>query len=138
MATTTVLSDTTPGNVQTDVKFGLIRKVYFNAAIGAAGAITVTRAGTSGGTTAALTSTGLYALANLPSTGGLRVLLSGGTIINNDGTPDVAGGRVVTWSDINLAAGTANVLVTAGDDGDVSDPADGTTLSAFLEISCGT
>jgi hypothetical protein len=138
MATTTVLSDTCPGNVQTDVKFGFIRRVYFNAAIGATGAITVTAAATSGGITATRTSAGLYALANLPITGGIRVLASGGSIINNDSSPDVAGGRIVTWSDISLALGTANVIVTAGDDGDVSDSADGTTLSAFLDIQCGT
>jgi len=138
MAGTTVLGDTTPGAVQTDVKFGFIRKIYLNAAIGATGAITVTAAGTSGLTTATRTSAGLYALAGLPTVGGIRVLLSGGSIINNDSSPDVAGGRIVTWSDISLSAGTANLIVTAGDDGDVSDSADGTTLQAFLEIQCGT
>jgi hypothetical protein len=138
MATTTVLSDTTPGNVQTDVKFGFIRKVYFNAAIGATGAITVTAAGTSGGITATRTSTGLYALANLPITGGLRVLASGGSIINDDGTPTAGDARIVTWSDLSLSAGTANLITTAGDDGDVADPTSGTTLSGFLEIQCGT
>jgi hypothetical protein len=138
MAGTTVLGDTFPGAGQTDVKFGRIRKVYFNAAIGATGAITVTAAATSGQIAATRTSAGLYALTGLPSVGAIRVLASGGSIINNDSTPDVAGGRIVTWSDISLSAGTANVIVTAGDDGDVSDSADGTTLSAFLELQCGS
>lgn len=138
MAAPTVLGDTCPGNVQTDVKFGFIRRIYFNAAIGTTGAITVTAAATSGGIAATRTSAGLYALTGLPTNGGIRVLNSGGSIINNDSSPDVAGGRIVTWSDISLSAGTANVIVTAGDDGDVSDSASGTTLQAFLEIQCGT
>ena len=138
MAVTTVLSDTRPGGQQLDVKFGLIRKICFNAAIGSTGAITVTAAGTSGGIAATRTSAGLYALTNLPTGGALRVLASGGSIINNDGSADVAGGRIVTWSDISLTLGTANVLVTAGDDGSNEDSASGTVLSAFLELSCGS
>src|SRR3972149_3056194 len=96
MAVTTVLSDTRPGGQHLDVKFGLIRKGYFNAAIGATGAITVTAAATTGGIAAARTSAGLYALTNLPTGGALRVLASGGSIINNDSSPDVAGGRAGT------------------------------------------
>ena len=69
MAVTTVLGDTRPDGLQLDVKFGMVRKIYFNAAIGATGAITVTAAATSGGTTAGRTSAGLYALASLPSEG---------------------------------------------------------------------
>lgn len=138
MAATTVLSDTCPGNLQTDVKFGFIRRIYFNAAIGTTGAITVTAAATSGGTTATRTSTGLYALASLPTVGGIRVLLSGGSIINDDGSPTVGDARIVTWSNISLSAGTANVITTAGDDGDVSDPTSGTTLQAWMDVQCGT
>lgn len=138
MAAPTVLSDTRPGGHQIDVKFGLVRRIYFNAAIGTTGAITVTAATTSGAIAATRTSAGIYALTGLPTVGGLAVLQSGGSIINNDSSPDVAGGRIVTWSDISLSAGTANVIVTAGDDGDVSDSASGTTLQAFLDIKCGS
>lgn len=138
MAAKNAIGDTVHSAVQTDQKFGNIRKVYINAAIGSSGAVTVTRAATSGEITLTLTSTGLYAVANLPTLGAVRKLQSGGSIVNNDGSPDVAGGRIVTWSDINLSAGTANIIVTAGDDGDVSDPASGTTLEAFLELACGT
>lgn len=138
MAVTDVLSDTAHSNVQTDAKFGRIRKIYINAAIGTTGAVTVTAAATSGGVTLTRTSAGLYAVANLPTRGAIRKLASGGSIVNNDGSADVAGGRVVTWSDINLAAGTANILVTAGDDGSNEDSASGTTLEAFLELACGT
>lgn len=138
MAVQTALSDTTPGAVQTDVKFGFIRKIYINAAIGSTGAVTVTAAATTGGITLTRTSAGLYAVAGLPTAHAVRKLASGGSIVNNDGSADVAGGRVVTWSDISLSAGTANILVTAGDDGSNEDSASGTTLEAFLELSCGT
>jgi hypothetical protein len=138
MAVQTALSDTTPHNVQTDVKFGRIRKVYINAAIGATGAITVTAAGTSGQIAVTRTSTGLYAVTGLPTGGALRVLLSGGSIINDDGSPTAGDARVVTWNTISLSAGTANINTTAGDDGDVADPTSGTTLQAFLELQCGT
>lgn len=138
MSASDVLSDSVHSAVQTGAKHGRVRKLYINAAIGGTGAPTVTRAATDGETTLTRTSAGLYAVANLPTKGAIRVLLSGGSIINNDGSADVAGGRIVTWSDINLSAGTANILVTAGDDGSNEDSASGTTLQAFLELACGT
>lgn len=137
MATPTALSDTAPGTLQTGVKHGFIRKIYFEATIGASGAITVVAAG-SDGIRAEQTSTGLYALTNLPTAGARRVLARGGSIDNDDASPTVADARVVTWQGIDLAAGTANLLTTAADDGDVADPTDGTTLTAWLELSCGT
>ena len=138
MAVQTVFSDTLPNGWQTDVKFGKIRRVYFNATIGATGAITVTASLTSGSIAATRTSAGLYALTGLPTGGALAVLLAHGAIINNDGSADVAGGRVVTWSDISLTLGTANILVTAGDDGSNEDSADGTRLQAILDLKCGS
>ena len=137
MAAPTALSDTTPGAVQTGVKHGFIRRIYFAADIAAAGAITVDT-DVSDGITATLTSTGLYALANLPTVGAKRYLALGGCIVNNDGSPTVTDVRTVTWSDIDLAAGTANLLTTAGDDGDVADPTSGTVLTAWLDLSVGT
>jgi hypothetical protein len=138
MAGTTVLGDTAPGDVQTDVKFGFIRRIYFNAAIGATGAITVTAADTSGGTTATRTSAGLYALVGMPTVGGKSVLCCGGSIINDDTSPTAADGRNVSWGPISLSAGTASILVTAGDDGTIEDPTSGTTLTAWMDIKCGT
>lgn len=137
MPAPTALSDTTPGTTQTGVKHGFIRKVYFTATIGATGAITVVAAG-SDGISATRSSTGLYALTNLPTVGAKRVLAAGGTIINDDTSPTAADARIVTWGPISLSAGTASLLTTAGDDGDVSDPTSGTTLLAWLELSCGT
>src|SRR5262245_1722367 len=137
MAAPTVLTDTTPGAVQTGVKHGYIRKVYFNAAIGGTGAITVTAAGTDF-MAATRTSTGLYAVTNIPSVGAKRVLACGGSIINDDGTPTAGDARIVTWAAFDLAAGTASLLTTAGDDGDVADPTSGTTLTAWIEFACGT
>lgn len=136
MAVRTALTDSTPGAVQTSVKLGFIRKLYFQAAIGATGAITVTAAASD--FTATRTSTGLYACTDLPTGGALRVLAAGGTIINDDGTPTAADARHVSFSNIDLAAGTANILTTAADDGDVADPTSGTTLLAWLELQCGT
>lgn len=138
MAATEVLSDTVHSAVQTDQKFGSVRRVYINAAIGATGAITVTAAGTSGQIEVARTSTGLYAVTNLPTRGALRILASGGSIINDDGTPTAGDARIVTWAAPSLSAGTASILTTAGDDGDVADPTDGTTLQAWLDLQCGT
>ncbi len=135
MAGTTALGDTTPGAVQTDVKFGFIRRVYFQAAIGATGAITVTAAGTSGSTTATRTSTGFYALVGMPTVGATRVLACGGSIINDDTSPTAGD---VTFGPISLSAGTASILTTAGDDGDVADPTSGTTLLGWLDLQCGT
>jgi hypothetical protein len=142
MAASQVLGDSAHSNVQTHVKYGRIRKIYINAAIGATGAITVTAADTDDGEKGAIavsrTSTGLYAVTNLPTSGGKSVLASGGSIINDDTTPTAADARIVTWGPISLSAGTASILTTAGDDGDVSDPTSGTTLQAWLEIKCGT
>lgn len=132
------LSDTAHSAVQTDQKFGYIRKIYFQAAIGATGAITVTAARCSGGWTATLTSTGLYAATNMPTKGAKFVLAAGGSIINNDGSPTVDDARVVTFSNIDLSAGTCNIITTAGDDGDLAIPTSGTTLLAWLELACGT
>jgi hypothetical protein len=125
-----------PGRTQTSQKFGYIRKLYFQAAIGTTGAITVTAAASD--FTATRTSTGLYPATGIPSGGAIRVLGAGGSIINDDGTPAAGDARVVTFSNIDLAAGTANILTTAGDDGDVADPSSGTTLLAWLELQCGT
>lgn len=138
MAATTVLGDSTPNAVQTGVKHGFIRKIYFCGTIGATGAITKVAAGTDGETTVTRSSAGLYALAGMPTGGGKRVLAAGGCIINNDTSPTVTEARTVTWGPIDLSAGTASILTTADDDGDVADPTDGTTLLAWLEISCGT
>lgn len=138
MPATTVLGDSTPNAVQTGVKHGFIRKIYFCGTIGATGAITLVAAGTDGAPSVSRSSTGLYALTNLPTGGGKRVLASGGSIINNDTSPTVDDARVVTWGPIDLGAGTASLLTTATDDGDVADPTSGTTLLAWLEISCGT
>lgn len=137
MAVQTVLGDTTPNTYQLDVKFGRIRKIYFQAAIGTTGAITVTAAGTTGGIAATRTSTGLYALTALPTGGALRVLAAGGSIINDDTSPTAGDARIVTFGPISLSAGTASILTTAGDDGDVADPTSGTTLLAWLELQCG-
>lgn len=138
MPATTVLGDSTPNAVQTGVKHGFIRKLYFAATIGATGAITLVAAGTDGSPSVSRTSTGLYELTNMPTGGGKRVLAAGGCIINNDTSPTAADARIVTWGPIDLGAGTASILTTAGDDGDVADPTSGTTLLAWLEISCGT
>lgn len=138
MAATTVLGDSTPNAVQTGVKHGFIRKIYFTATIGAAGAVTKVAAGTDGETTVELTSTGLYSLTGMPTGGGKRVLAAGGNIINNDTSPTAGDARIVTWGPIDLSLGTASILTTAGDDGAVADPTDGVTLLAWLEISCGT
>lgn len=137
MAAPTALSDTAPNTTQLGVKHGFVRRIYFQAAIGATGAITVTAARTDG-ISATRTSTGLYALTNLPTVGSKYVLSGGGTIINDDTSPTAADARTVTWGPIDLAAGTASLLTTADDDGDVADPTSGTTLLAWLEISCGT
>lgn len=136
--TTTALSDTARDLEQNDVKFGFIRRIHFNATIGATGAITVVADGTSGGITASRTSTGLYPLANLPTGQAKRVLACGGSIINDDTTPTPGDARTVTWGPIDLAAGTASLLTTANDDGDIADPTSGTTLTAWMEVSCGT
>lgn len=137
MAAPTALSDTAPNTTQLGVKHGFVRRIYFQAAIGATGAITVTAAA-SDGISATRTSTGLYALTNLPTVGAKRVLAAGGSIINDDTSPTPSDARTVTWGPIDLAAGTASLLTTADDDGDVADPTSGTTLLAWLEISCGT
>lgn len=138
MAGTTVLGDTAHSTVQTDVKFGFIRKIYFQAAIGTTGAITVTAAGTSGGLAATRTSAGLYALTGLPTVGGVRVLSAGGTFLLPSTAPTAADASTVNFGPIDLAAGTASIITRAGDDGDVADPTSGSTLLAWLEIQCGT
>lgn len=138
MAASNVLSDTVHSAVQTDQKFGFVRRIYFQAAIGATGAITVTAARCSGGWTATRTSTGLYAATSMPTLGAKYVIAAGGCILNDDGSPTAADARVVSFSDISLSAGTCNILTTAGDDGDVADPTSGTTLLAWLDLACGT
>jgi len=137
MAAPTALSDTTPGAVQTGVKHGFIRRIYFTAAIGATGAITVTAAG-SDGISATRTSAGLYALTNLPTVGAKRVLAAGGTLVLPSTTVTAADASTVNFGPFDLAAGTASILTRAGDDGDVADPTDGSTLLAWIDISCGT
>jgi hypothetical protein len=137
MAAPTALSDTAPNTTQLGVKHGFIRRIYFQAAIGATGAITVTAAA-SDGISATRTSTGLYALTNLPTGGAKRVLAAGGTFILPSTTVTAADASVVNWGPIDLSAGTASLLTRAGDDGDVADPTSGSTLLGWLEISCGT
>jgi hypothetical protein len=137
MAAPTALSDTTPNAIQTGVKHGFIRRIYFTATIGATGAITVVAAG-SDGISATRSSTGLYALTNLPTVGGRRVLSAGGTFLLPSTTVTAADASVVNWGPISLSAGTASILTRAGDDGDVADPTNGSTLLGWLEIECGT
>lgn len=138
MAAKDALNDTIHSAVQTDQKFGYIRRVYITAAIGATGAITVTAAGTSDGITVTRTSTGLYAVANLPTLTAKRVLAASGAIVNDDTSPTADDARTVSWGPISLSAGTASILTTATDDGDVADPTSGTTLQAWLDLSIGT
>lgn len=137
MAAPTALTDTAPGTLQTGVKHGFIRKIYFQAAIGATGAITVTAAATDG-ISATRTSAGLYALTNLPSVGAKRILAAGGTLILPSTAPTAADASTVNFGPADLAAGTISIITRAGDDGDVADPTDGSTLLAWLELSCGT
>lgn len=137
MAAPTALSDTAPNTTQLGVKHGFVRRIYFQAAIGATGAITVTAAA-SDGISATRTSTGLYALTNLPTVGAKRVLAAGGNFILPSTTVTAADASVVNWGPIDLSAGTASLLTRAGDDGDVADPTSGSTLLAWLDISCGT
>lgn len=142
MAASEVLGDSAHSNVQTHIKYGRIRKIYINATIGTTGAIAKVAADTDDGNagviTLSRTSTGLYAVAGLPTKGGKSVLATGGSIINDDTSPTAGDARIVTFGPIDLSAGTASILTTAGDDGDVADPTSGTTLQAWLEIKCGT
>lgn len=137
MAAPTALSDTTPGAVQTGVKHGFIRRIHFQAAIGATGAITVTDAA-SDGISATRSSTGLYALTNLPTVGAKRILAAGGTFLLPSTAPTAADASTVNFGPADLAAGTISIITRAGDDGDVADPTDGSTLLAWIDISCGT
>lgn len=137
MAAPTALSDTTPGALQTGVKHGFIRKIYFQAAIGNTGAITVD-ATASDGISATRTSAGLYPLTNLPTVGAKRVLAAGGTLVLPSTAPTAADASIVNFGPFDLAAGTTSIITRAGDDGDVADPTSGSTLLAWIEISCGT
>lgn len=128
--------DTHASGLQLPIKFGMVCPIYWAAAIGAAGAVTLDAANSSPGVTIALTSTGLYAV-TFPK-GAIGKVFSGGSIQNNDITPDVAAGRIVSDCVFDLALGTGSILVTAGDDGDVADPTDGSRLYYKLELRCGT
>jgi hypothetical protein len=86
--------------------------------------------------TIARTSTGLYAITF--QKGGVRKVFANGSIENDDTSPTAADARIVSDAVIDVAAGTGNILTTAGDDGDVADPTSGTTLYYKLEISVGT
>lgn len=138
MAATTVLGDSAPNTGQAGVKHGFIRRLYFTFTIGATGAITLVAAGTDGAPSVSRSSTGLYALTNLPTGGGKRVLAAGGSFILPSTTVTAADASTVNWGPISLSAGTASLLTRAGDDGDVADPTNGSTLVAWLDISCGT
>ena len=138
MAGTTVLGDTAPNTIQEDVKFGFIRRIRFVAAIGATGAITVTAAGTSGGITATRSSTGVYALAAMPTVGGKRVIGCGGSFLLPSTAPTAGDASTVNFGPTDLAAGTSSIITRAGDDGDVADPTSGSTLIAWMDILCGT
>lgn len=138
MAAGQALGDSVHSAVQTAQQYGFIRKVYINATIGATGAVTLVSAGTDPGIAIALTSEGLYSVTGLPTATAKRVLACGGSIINNDTSPTVDSGRHVSWGPFSLSAGTGSIIVVACDDGDVSHPTSGTTLSAWFELSCGT
>jgi hypothetical protein len=128
--------DTHASGLQLPIKFGMVCPLYWAVAIGATGAPTLDAANSSPGVTIARTSAGLYAITF--AKGAIAKVFSGGSIQNDDVSPTAADGRIVSDCVFDLAAGTGNILVTAGDDGDVADPTDGARLYYKLELRCGT
>jgi hypothetical protein len=127
-----LLSGTMPAAFQTPATFRQIAVLYFTVDIGATGAPTLDEAASSLDVTITRDAAGDYDI-TFP-TGGRFVAWAGGSIDPDDDGP-AGDGSIPALLDPDLDAGTAKIIVRAGDDGLATDPADGSVLRFKMEIA---
>lgn len=128
-----LLSGTMPAAFQTPATFRQIAVLYFTVDIGATGAPTLDEAASSLDVAITRDATGDYDI-TFP-TGGRFVAWAGGSVDPEDDGPSTSAGFIPSLLDPDLDAGTAKIIVRAGDDGSVIDPADGSVLRFKMEIA---